>query len=175
MMILFCREMLIWSELQQIGHQGHQEPTSVEAIHVASRCGCFHGRTVHFMRIIVFSIAFVLLIAGCSKKETATAVLHIDLARGDLASPAEVTTYTNGSQILYCVPINLSTAKAAVLRQFAQKHPKGQLEIKVGSKVIFKSRMPAHVDATTTFGLSIACDTVAEAKGIADSLRELSY
>src|ERR1035437_5576642 len=127
------------------------------------------------MKITALSIAFVLLVVGCSKKESVTASSHFDLARGDLASPAEITTNKFGTNILYCVPIKLSSAKTAALHQFAQEHPNGKLEVMVGSKLITNVRMPAHVDATSTIGLSVGCDSFAEAKGIADSLSGLSY
>ena len=127
------------------------------------------------MKITALSFAFVLLVVGCSKKESATAASHFDLVRGDLASPAEITTNKYGAQILYCIPIKLSSAKTAALHQFAQEHPNSQLEIMVGSKLVTKVRMPAHVDAASTIGLSVACDSFAEAKGIADSLGGLSY
>ena len=133
------------------------------------------GHISNFMKITVLCIVFVLLLVGCSKKESATASSHFDLARGDLASPAEIITNNSGAQILYCVPIELSSAKTAALHRFAQKHPGGQLEFMVGSKLITKVRMPAHVDASSTIGVSVACDSFAEAKGIVESLSGLSY
>lgn len=76
---------------------------------------------------------------------------------------------------MYCVPIKLSSAKTAALRKFAQEHPNRQLEIMVGSKVITKVRMPADVTATSVLTLTVACDSIDEAKAIADSLGGLSY
>jgi hypothetical protein len=127
------------------------------------------------MKIIILSLALVLSAVSCSKKESAATPPHFGLARGDLASPAEITTNKSGAHILYCVPIKLSSAKDAELHKFAQQHPNRQVEIVVGSKVITKVRMPANVTATSVLGLTVACDSIDEAKAIADSLDGLSY
>jgi len=124
------------------------------------------------MKIILISILSVLFAVGCSKKESATAPIRVEIARGDIASHAEITTNHYQGHTSYCIQFQLSSAKEAELLKLAQQHPDGMVEFGVGSK-FSKMRMPAK-SLKSPIQLAVAFGSLKDASAAEQTLKELS-
>ena len=123
--------------------------------------------TQHMKNIVILSIAVVILVIGCSKKESAAALPQFQFARGDLTSPSQVFTNKTGSGVMYRVEIKLSSAKATELFNYAQQHPGRETDFVVGSQIITEIQMGTNYTEPPV-GLVLDCDSLSKVKAIQD-------
>jgi hypothetical protein len=118
------------------------------------------------MKTIVIVFAITLLAVGCSKKPGT--VVKYEVAAGDLAAPALVSTNRAGTNVVFTVQMKLTPEKEAELLQFAREHPDQKIQIVSGDHVLAMVGLSsADAARSTSIGIVYTSDSAAEAQSVA--------